>query len=342
MKRSKGSSSATGSAGSPDGLLPFDWPDGPPTAPAGPRACPASPTPVPAGGRQKRTNGISGLRCSGSSASKDLQRCLVNRLRQLSDTDGSIEYSLTWKERLTPALRRYSLLAPSARRTGGTGCSGPLEGWPTPTGPAPHDSQNSVGRPNPKRLQQTGYGLELKEAAWLAALGTVIQPGQAALAGWASPTAHEKARSEEFREGRELNPREALLAPWASPTAKNAPYTYGQGDPEKRYEQLAGQARLAGWPTPDTARQEALETWQARLERMRLRHPEKGGMGSTGPLHIAAQLTPGPTSTSSPAPTASSAASRGSLNVFFSAWLMGFPVQWVMCGIMASLKSKRR
>ena len=50
-----------------------------------------------------------------------------------------------------------------------------------------------------------------------------------------------------------------------------------------------------GWPTPDTGRDEALATWQARLERMRERHPDKGGMGSTGPLHIAAQLAGWPT-----------------------------------------------
>ena len=45
-------------------------------------------------------------------------------------------------------------------------------------------------------------------------------PSQAALAGWATPTAHEKARSEEFRKGRELNAREALVG-WATPTSRD-------------------------------------------------------------------------------------------------------------------------
>lgn len=52
---------------------------------------------------------------------------------------------------------------------------------------------------------------------------------------------------------------------------------------------------LIGWPTPDTGRDETLESFQARQERMKSRHPAKGGMGSLGPLHIVAQLATWPT-----------------------------------------------
>lgn len=51
----------------------------------------------------------------------------------------------------------------------------------------------------------------------------------------------------------------------------------------------------SGWPTPDTGRDETLESFEARQERMKERHPEKGGMGSTGPLHIAVQRAGWPT-----------------------------------------------
>ena len=53
----------------------------------------------------------------------------------------------------------------------------------------------------------------------------------------------------------------------------------------------------SGWPTPDTGRDESLESFRARQTRMKERHPTKGGMGSTGPLHIAAQLAGWPTPT---------------------------------------------
>jgi hypothetical protein len=67
------------------------------------------------------------------------------------------------------------------------------------------------------------------------------------------------------------------------------------------YYQLAVSARrtsdndCGSWPTPDTGRDETLESFKARLERMKERHPEKSGMGALGPLHIAAQLASWPT-----------------------------------------------
>jgi len=176
-----------------------------------------------------------------------------------------------------------------------------------------------------------------------------------------------------------------------------------------------------GWPTPDTGREESLKSWRGRLERMKGRHPDKGGMGSTGPLHIAAQLagwptptateqkesseakvargahaglnlsvaaryagwvtpsvfdatnrntpetfaarqeanantggktaakdlavqaqlTPGPTPSSSPAGTGSGGAPPR-LNPAFSLWLMGFPPSWMTSGVRAATAFRSR
>lgn len=136
---------------------------------------------------------------------------------------------------------------------------------------------------------------------------------------------------------------------------------------------------LAGWPTPDTGREESVESFASRLERMKARHPTKGGMGSTGPLHIAAQLagwaTPtsrdyrsesasaefnrrrwghtrgkplaaevvgehGPTSSGSPAATAK----LGQLNPAFSRWLQAYPKAWCEAAIRAHrlMRMRRR
>lgn len=50
---------------------------------------------------------------------------------------------------------------------------------------------------------------------------------------------------------------------------------------------LTDAATFAGWPSPDTGRDESLETFLARQERMKVRHPDKG-MGT--PLGIIAQM----------------------------------------------------
>ena len=75
------------------------------------------------------TSGTFGPPSTGSSASGALTSCLGSRLKALLDGRGSILFSLTWKDMVTPAGRKFSLLRASGRRTGGT----ELTGWPTVT-----------------------------------------------------------------------------------------------------------------------------------------------------------------------------------------------------------------
>ena len=66
------------------------------------------------------TKDISGLRGFGSPESVALTLSLANRLRERLGSDGSIEYSQTWRMKVTPAGRRYWAHTASGRRTSGS------------------------------------------------------------------------------------------------------------------------------------------------------------------------------------------------------------------------------
>ena len=57
--------------------------------------------------RDSTTSGTCGPSGSNSSASAALQSSLENRLRALTEANGSTAFSITWKEKATPAGRRY-------------------------------------------------------------------------------------------------------------------------------------------------------------------------------------------------------------------------------------------
>jgi hypothetical protein len=118
---------ATSSLASADGPTLSASPDGLTTDQYGPEVAPASPTATPESEKATPTTATSGLGSFGSSASVDLTRSLANKCRELLGTDGSMEFSETWKEKATPAGRRYWEHTASARRTSDKGCSG----WPT-------------------------------------------------------------------------------------------------------------------------------------------------------------------------------------------------------------------
>jgi hypothetical protein len=109
------------------------------------------------------THGICGLNGFGSSASVALTQSLANRLRERLASDGSIEFSQTWKLKVTPAGRRYWAHTASARRISASASSG----WPTPT-----ISQQNINSASPEiRIRPNGICLA----------------DMAMLAGWRSP-----------------------------------------------------------------------------------------------------------------------------------------------------------
>ncbi len=108
------------------------WPSASPAGQTAPRSgrlrAPASRTRSRERGSAPRIIVTSGRKCTGSSASVTLQRCLESRCRARFRTDGSIEFSQTWKSKVTPAARSYCQLVASARRTSGSD----YFGWHTP------------------------------------------------------------------------------------------------------------------------------------------------------------------------------------------------------------------
>lgn len=98
--------------------------------------------------RPRRTRDTSGPSGSLSSGNADLNTCLASRCQQLLGTDGSTEYSQTWKRRVTPGGRVYWEHTAKGHPTsdrGSGGDSSETAGYPTCQA---HDShEQGKGRP---------------------------------------------------------------------------------------------------------------------------------------------------------------------------------------------------
>ena len=130
---------------------------------SGPDLAPVSHSAKPVNKKPKKTNDISGRRCTGSSASVSLSKCLASRLRQQLDTDGLMEYRMIWREKITPLGRSYWEHSASAHRT-----SDPdYTGWPTPAACETTGAETVES----KRARGSG-GINLQQAATLTPWGT--------------------------------------------------------------------------------------------------------------------------------------------------------------------------
>ena len=114
------SAGGTSPSGSPGGTTSA-------TGKSGPGAAPANRSRRPGRAKALPTSATSGPSSSGSSLSADQQQSWVSRWLQRLASRGSMEYSLTLKERVSPAGRRIPALRASARRTSDKD----FTGWPT-------------------------------------------------------------------------------------------------------------------------------------------------------------------------------------------------------------------
>ena len=203
----------TSSLDSAAGATPCALPDGPRIDLFGRAVAPASLLAQPVQEGALQTNVTSGLPGSISSASADLTLSLVSRLKQRLTMDGSTLFSLTWREKVTPAGRLVSRLAASGRRTSDKDCGS----WPTPQARDekngwdekalnPHNKPYSKDlndfallaswptpqHSDPKNMTATKWGEYLSNAALLASWPTTTVTEQTQLiASWPTASARD-------------------------------------------------------------------------------------------------------------------------------------------------------
>ena len=338
------SPASTCAPGSPDGNSPCSSPAGQTTSPCGPQVSRASRSAPPVVEPEQTTLDIFGPRAPASSASADLQRSLASRLKGLLDCDGSMEYSMTWKDADTPAGRRLCRLRASGRRISDTGSGGGVSGWTTPQA---HDAK---GMGSADRLNRHGTKH-----------GCSNLQDQAHLAGWATPRStdergsHARGNPDRALKNKGRLEDQCYLAGWPTPASSDAKRgcdpnrTGGRSRVLNNYAALAGEPPKAGWPTPTakdadrgtmpprphdtgvarTQRVQQIVGWptpQARDWRSGKASPETAAKNYR-PLNETALTANG-----SPALTGSGAA----LNPEFSRSLMMFPAEWSSCAPTAT------
>jgi hypothetical protein len=111
-----------------DGITLCNSPGGPKAAKSGRVVVRVSRTRALAKAKAIQTKEICGPRFSRSFASDALSASLASKLQTQLVMGGSIEYSQTWKKKITPAGRVYWAHTASARRISGKG----FTGYPTP------------------------------------------------------------------------------------------------------------------------------------------------------------------------------------------------------------------
>ncbi len=286
------SDSATSSPGSAAGPTPSDSPDGRTNEPPGQAPVPASRGVWRAAAKVPTIRAIFGRRGSGSSESHALQSSLENRLRARMDATGSTLFTLTWKHEVTPSGRRICLLRALAHHTPERVCGS----WPTPT------AKDSTGR---------GYCYRSGDHDKL----SLMLPGAAKLAHWATPTACEQSEAPEVKDARNARHRAA-----------------GKAKGVGGYK-LSTQVRLSTWATP-TARD-----WKSDRSQ-KTDHEQYGSKGrplARQTLHAAS----GPAVTGYGTETAST----GLLSPEHSRWLQGYRAMWTKYApsvTPSSRKSRRK
>ena len=282
----------TSSPGSADGTSPLNSPGGPSTAKSGQEAAHASHSHSLGKAKAKKTSATSGPSSSDSSLSAALASSLANRLHQRLGSAGSMEYSQTWKEKVTPAGRRLWAHTASGRRISDSVFIGslPLAAWPqTPTS---SDGEGGV--------------MELREGAQ----GKYKLRDHAHLAGWKTAMANDAVRRGSVEPGDKTLNNQVMLGGWMTPKAMDGVFSSPRtsGRPPERSTHLQTQAMfLAGWPT-------------AKVTDCHGSKPHgNGGQGlHTVACGVILDLFLVPTGR------------RVVLAPEFSLWLMGFPVEaWV-------------
>lgn len=302
-------SDATSSEGSEAGSTLCNLQDGRKIGQSGLEVAPANRSRQQANRKGKKTKDISGLKCSGSFGSAALTQFLVNKLKRRLDSVGSMEYSQTWKQKVTPAGRLYWGHTASARRTSDRD----FTGWPT-------------CRVNDGTLSETS---KMPPSGVMGRLELAVLT-----VGWPSPTALSFSESRQPGNNRYMNVVTdlagcELFSPASATKTETAPSVESTTPNADTLGQLrtkstntvneTGLCLLGGWASPSS--RDWKDTPGMATEAT---NPDGSHRKRVDQLPRQAQLTSGPTSESSTAQTAK----RGVLDAAFSRWLMGFPEKW--------------
>ena len=291
--------------------------------------------------KEQKTQDTFGPNSTDLSPSANLTLSLGNRLKEQLEWVGSMEYSQTWKLKVTPAGRQYWAHIASTRRISGKDCTG----WPTPMANKLSPQTREDFTPNLAAVaQMAGWPTPRSREAgdYQYSQGNHDKPtlsltGTARLAGWVTPAARDwKDTPGMATEGINPNgtkrnrldqlPRQVQLAGWPTPTEDNA--NNARGHKGTCYSDLPTTAQLAGWGTPNTMDYLPSSNLAERKK--------KGGCSN---LKDQVTLISGPTPSGSPAKTEKPAGLV--LNPNHSRWLMGYRAEWGSCGVTAMQSCRR-
>ena len=257
-------------------------------------------------------SGTCGPRSTTSSASAALTLSLVSKLQAKTASVGSTLYTLTWKQRATPAGRSISALRASARRISDNGSGGLEHGWATPTTRDHKDGSECLNVP---------INALLGRSAWLA--------------GWPTPMSGTPAQNGNNEAGNNDSSRKTMeLAGWPTPTVTDAARGI-EYDPMAKNMTLNMAAARVGWKTPCTPNGgRSMST-----ERMDATGRTLDGKKHTASLEHEVKFADGPARLTATGEmligSSAGMESGGQLNPAHSRWLMGLPPVWDDCAVTA-------
>jgi hypothetical protein len=248
---------------------------------------------------------------------------LVSKLRQPSVTVGSTLFKETWKEKVTPAGRRYLEHTASVPRTSGNDCGS----WPTPI-QNDHCSTHSYGKNRAIILKLPGVA---KLASWPTARSTDGEKNVRTLEG----SLEGSLREIERKGGPQGLNQAACLASWVTPRVSDGKDGNLCREGRAKGVSMPEQAQLASWVTPST------RDWkdtpgmavEARDGRVRLDQlPRQASLSTPARLTASGEMLTG---------SSAGTVSGGPLCPAHSRWLLGLPPEWDDCVPMATRSSRR-